>query len=145
MNKVEAIVRDILEKHTYCRFENGRYIDEIYVAYDDKMSDRQVLQITQAKKAREDLFYELLDGYVVDRTDEEEDLLIKEIEEHWPEPENDEDEAPEFSWDDVHEVLMDLVDFRFPYDHYKKTPVRLFDQDRFHVNIGATGNQILGH
>lgn len=131
METIEQIVRNILDGVMGCRKVGERYEVEIYVAYDDGMSDQQIREIAKAKDKRQ-RFEELLDEYVTECMWQEEVELMKAIEEDWPEPEETDDGTEpadyvsfEGAEDEVRDIVYQLVDFNFPYDHYKKQDVRV--------------------
>lgn len=117
--EVEKIVRGILENKTHAKKVDNRYEVSMYVDYSDKVSDSQLAIISQADNKME-TFYDVLCDFVAQTTDFERDEILKVIRHQWNQEEHGSFEEKE---EMVDEIIGELCDFNFPYEHYLKTEV----------------------
>jgi hypothetical protein len=119
MKNLETILIDILEKNTYMTCKGNYFETEIYVDYRDELSESTIKDICESKYVRE-AFYESLDEWVMQATDDEHWSIVETIERNW-------DEVMHGNFDDVldeiREWIHDNVYINFPYDHFLKTDV----------------------
>lgn len=129
MNKTElkATVRTLLDNTMGLQKKGSGYERFMYAVYDDKLMDTQLKAIAEADNKMY-AFYDQLDPYVLECGDDDFFELMRELGERWREKiyEADEDAEPweAVQWD-VQDIVTDLVDFRFEYEHFLKQDVRV--------------------
>ena len=116
---LETILIDILERKTYMTCKGNYFETDIYVDYRDELSESTIKDICESKYVRE-AFYESLDEWVMQATDDEHWSIVETIERNWNEELHG---VFEDVLDEVREWIHDNVYINFPYDHFLKTDV----------------------
>lgn len=121
MEKLQQAICEILDGQMgYTRQKDGTYSYEIFADYRDEMDDKTAIRILESKDPME-VFWETLDEWYRDYQWTLEDELEKEIRARLtagdgPYP----DGLPDEDDETLHDVLLDLVYFNLPADHYLK-------------------------
>lgn len=115
---IVASIRTIIEKETCLeKQEDGTYLGEIFVQYDDELSTKTIKEIADSASPR-DAFYEAFDES--ECADYEQDELLSTIKANLPEEEYDVDVLVLIS-----EWIFRNVSFDFPYEHFLKQKVKV--------------------
>ncbi len=128
MDKLSQAISDILDALPgYYRQEDGAFAYEICADYRDEMDDKTAIKILRSEDPVGNL-WEQLDEWYLDSRWALEDELEKEVRtrltaDGGPYP----DGLPEEEDDALRDLLMDMVRFDLPADHFMK--------QEFHVNI----------
>jgi hypothetical protein len=120
VENLNNILMEIVKKETYLTCKENRYFEGgIYVDYRDELSDSQVKDIVESEN-KMDAFYETLDEYVMETSDNEHWSIVETIEKNWNEELYGEfDEVLE----EVREWIHETVYINFPYEHFLKKEV----------------------
>jgi hypothetical protein len=112
--KIQSIVRDLIEKHAYLTKKDDHYESDLYVDYQDQLSDDQILKICKADN-KMDAFYDELEEFVRDSTWYAEDEVLAIVKDNW-----DEEEYGGFIQfqDAITDYLREIVYFNFNYNHF---------------------------
>ncbi|MGX5608842.1 hypothetical protein ACWKTZ_20950 [Bacillus cereus] len=112
---VEKIVREILVEN-HLKEVGARFEYTMYVDYQDRVSEKQLKDLSQSENKME-YFYDALSDFVSDSVENERDELINIIRRSWNTEEHGEYDL--YS-DFINEHIGEVVDFQFPYEHYLK-------------------------
>jgi hypothetical protein len=119
MNKeVRAIIENVLEKEFYLRKNNnGVYEDEIYLGYQDEMSNETIKKILESS-CPNDKFYEVIDDVYLNAESDMRGEYINKITFSL-----DLDDI-EYAQDEIQEYIWDYVSISIDYNHFLKQNVR---------------------
>ncbi|PGK52186.1 hypothetical protein CN918_30810 [Priestia megaterium] len=119
--EVENIVKELIRTKSFCLSNGTRFSSNIYVLYDAKLTEQQLIKIAYSD-SKQDAFYDVLSDYACECQDDNFDSLLKTIEENWDEEEHGDYDEHESH---IREFVKETVDFNFPYEHYLKQKINV--------------------
>lgn len=139
---LKQIIVDILKEHSTLDYKDGRFKADVHVNYDDRLSDENVRQISEAD-AKKEAFIDSLSEYSREATDQTEDDILTIIEKHW---QLDQYLTYDDAFHDILEEVGEIVDYEFPNDHFLKQEVLVnFIIDAGDGNYDYTLNNFLSY
>lgn len=113
-NELKGKIAKILNsKELYLTEKDGAFQATIYTSYDDVISQETVAKIMESNAPHDALCEWVYNSYE-DHVDYEMDEIISKVKENLP----DEDEEK------IRDILLDLVFFEYPFDHFLNSSVR---------------------